>query len=180
MRQPQSFQIFALSGGGFLGLYTAEIWARLERQAGRLGQCFDLIAGSSVGGILAIGVGWECRPTECATCSGRTASGSGLVDVEHADVGGAPGVVAVVRAGSARQVQRRSQASRAGAILISLGGLAIFLFPMIPSQMMVFRPGPNNDRTRSRGARRCRRPACGRSRAAGIRPRPQGRRPPRR
>jgi patatin-like phospholipase/acyl hydrolase len=33
---------------------------RLERQAGRpLGQCFDLIAGTSVGGILAIGLALE-------------------------------------------------------------------------------------------------------------------------
>jgi patatin-like phospholipase/acyl hydrolase len=46
--------------GGFLGLYTAEILTRLERQAGRpLGQCFDLIAGTSVGGILAIGLALE-------------------------------------------------------------------------------------------------------------------------
>jgi patatin-like phospholipase/acyl hydrolase len=55
-----SFQILALSGGGYLGLYTAEVLARLERQAGRpIGQCFDLIAGTSIGGILALGVAME-------------------------------------------------------------------------------------------------------------------------
>src|ERR1700694_4458219 len=60
MSQAQSFQILALSGGGFLGLYTAEVLTRLERQADRpLGQCFDLIAGTSVGGILAIGLALE-------------------------------------------------------------------------------------------------------------------------
>jgi patatin-like phospholipase/acyl hydrolase len=54
------FQILALSGGGYLGLYTAEILARLEAQAGRpIGQCFDLIAGTSIGGILALGVAME-------------------------------------------------------------------------------------------------------------------------
>src|SRR4051794_11838085 len=60
MRQTKTFQILALSGGGFLGLYTAEVLTRLERQAGRpIGQCFDLIAGTSVGGILAIGLALE-------------------------------------------------------------------------------------------------------------------------
>jgi patatin-like phospholipase/acyl hydrolase len=55
-----AFQILALSGGGYLGLYTAEILARLEQQAGKpLGRCFDLIAGTSIGGILAIGVAME-------------------------------------------------------------------------------------------------------------------------
>lgn len=59
------FQILALSGGGYLGLYTAEILARLEQQAGRpLGQCFDLIAGSSIGGILAIGLAMEVPAAE--------------------------------------------------------------------------------------------------------------------
>lgn len=54
------FQILALSGGGYLGLYTAEVLTRLEKQAGRpLGRCFDLIAGTSVGGILAIGLAME-------------------------------------------------------------------------------------------------------------------------
>ena len=55
-----AFQILALSGGGFLGLYTAEILARLEQRAGKpLAQCFDLVAGTSVGGILAIGLALE-------------------------------------------------------------------------------------------------------------------------
>lgn len=54
------FQILALSGGGYMGLYTADILARLEVKAGRpLAQCFDLIAGTSVGGILAIGLALE-------------------------------------------------------------------------------------------------------------------------
>lgn len=54
------FQILALSGGGFLGLYAAKILAELERRASRpLGQCFDLICGTSIGGILALGLGAE-------------------------------------------------------------------------------------------------------------------------
>jgi predicted acylesterase/phospholipase RssA len=55
-----TFQILALSGGGYLGLYTAEVLARLETQAGRpLGRCFDLIAGTSVGGLLALAIAME-------------------------------------------------------------------------------------------------------------------------
>ena len=53
-----TFQILSLSGGGYRGLFTAEILARLEEQADRpIGGCFDLIAGTSIGGIIAIGLG---------------------------------------------------------------------------------------------------------------------------
>jgi patatin-like phospholipase/acyl hydrolase len=52
-----TFQILALSGGGFRGLFTSSILAKLEEQAGRpLHQCFDLIAGTSAGGIIALGL----------------------------------------------------------------------------------------------------------------------------
>jgi patatin-like phospholipase/acyl hydrolase len=50
-------QILCLSGGGYLGFYTASILAKLEEYSGRpLADCFDLIAGTSVGGILALGL----------------------------------------------------------------------------------------------------------------------------
>ena len=53
-----TFQILSLSGGGYRGLFTAEVLAKLEKQAGRpIGQCFDLIAGTSIGGIIALGLG---------------------------------------------------------------------------------------------------------------------------
>ncbi|HEV2516045.1 MAG TPA: CBASS cGAMP-activated phospholipase [Devosia sp.] len=52
-----AFQILSLSGGGYRGLFTAEILARLEDRAGKpLAQCFDMIAGTSIGGIMAIGL----------------------------------------------------------------------------------------------------------------------------
>lgn len=51
------FQILALSGGGYRGLFSAHILAKLEEQAGRpIGECFDLIAGTSIGGIIATGL----------------------------------------------------------------------------------------------------------------------------
>lgn len=52
-----TFQILALSGGGFRGLFTSQILARLEEQARRpLHECFDLISGASAGGIIALGL----------------------------------------------------------------------------------------------------------------------------
>jgi uncharacterized protein len=57
--QPR-FQILALSGGGYRGLYTAKILADLEQEiGGHIGQRFDLVAGTSIGGILALAVAME-------------------------------------------------------------------------------------------------------------------------
>lgn len=54
------FQILALSGGGFRGLYTAKILADLEQEIGcPIAKKFDLIAGTSIGGILALAVALE-------------------------------------------------------------------------------------------------------------------------
>ena len=54
------FRILSLAGGGYLGLYTACVLAELEDLAGEpLGRRFDLIAGTSVGGILAIALAFE-------------------------------------------------------------------------------------------------------------------------
>lgn len=51
------YQILALSGGGYRGLFTAIILEQLEQRAGRpLAECFDIIAGTSIGGILACGL----------------------------------------------------------------------------------------------------------------------------
>jgi hypothetical protein len=51
------FQILSLSGGGYRGLFTAIILEELEQRAGRpLADCFDLVAGTSIGGILACGL----------------------------------------------------------------------------------------------------------------------------
>jgi predicted acylesterase/phospholipase RssA len=58
--QPQAFRILALSGGGFLGMYTAVALQQLEGRAGvPLARCFDLLAGTSIGGVLALGLAYE-------------------------------------------------------------------------------------------------------------------------
>jgi predicted acylesterase/phospholipase RssA len=59
------FRILAVSGGGFLGLYAAEVLAQLEAQAGEpLARRFDLVAGTSVGALLAAGLACEVPMTE--------------------------------------------------------------------------------------------------------------------
>lgn len=50
-------RILSLDGGGVRGACSAAILASIEQQTKiPLNQCFDLIAGSSTGGILAIGI----------------------------------------------------------------------------------------------------------------------------
>ncbi|WP_299734244.1 CBASS cGAMP-activated phospholipase [uncultured Endozoicomonas sp.] len=51
----QRFQILSLSGGGYRGLYTAKVIDMLEQRSGKpLAASFDLIAGTSIGGILGL------------------------------------------------------------------------------------------------------------------------------
>jgi len=58
-KQPR-FQVLALSGGGYRGLYTAKVVADLEAEFGApFARHFDLIAGTSVGGILALALALE-------------------------------------------------------------------------------------------------------------------------
>lgn len=50
-----AFNILALSGGGYKGLYTAKIIAQIEENTGKpFGSHFDLICGTSIGGIIAL------------------------------------------------------------------------------------------------------------------------------
>jgi patatin-like phospholipase/acyl hydrolase len=56
------YRILSIDGGGIRGLIPALVLAELERQTGRaVADCFDLIAGTSTGGILALGL---TRPGE--------------------------------------------------------------------------------------------------------------------
>ena len=53
-----SFRILVLDGGGLKGAFTAAALATWETQTGlRIADYFDLIAGTSTGGILALGLG---------------------------------------------------------------------------------------------------------------------------
>ena len=62
------FQILSVSGGGYLGLYAVTILSELEQQIGRpLASCFDLLAGTSVGGIIALGLALKQPAQEIKT-----------------------------------------------------------------------------------------------------------------
>ncbi len=63
-RQPwpkdRTFRILSLDGGGIRGLYTAELLKHCEKKFGLgepIARYFDMIAGTSTGGIIALGLG---------------------------------------------------------------------------------------------------------------------------
>lgn len=59
------FQVLALDGGGAKALFTAHVLARLEADLGvRVTDAFDLITGTSAGGIIALGLGAGLSPAE--------------------------------------------------------------------------------------------------------------------
>jgi patatin-like phospholipase/acyl hydrolase len=67
MSEPSStqFHILSLSGGGYFGLYSVSVLAGIEEMAGRpLARRFDLLAGTSVGGIIALGLAAEVPAIE--------------------------------------------------------------------------------------------------------------------
>jgi patatin-like phospholipase/acyl hydrolase len=52
------FRILSLDGGGIKGAFSASVLAQLEQDTGhRVAKHFDLITGTSTGGIIAIGLG---------------------------------------------------------------------------------------------------------------------------
>lgn len=60
-----TFQILSLDGGGIRGVFSAAVLAAVEDDCGvRITDHFDLIAGTSTGGILALGLGLGLRPRE--------------------------------------------------------------------------------------------------------------------
>lgn len=65
MSDSPDFHVLALSGGGYRGLYTATILAELEVAMGRpIAYHFDLICGTSAGGLLALGLAAEIPAVE--------------------------------------------------------------------------------------------------------------------
>jgi uncharacterized protein len=54
---PRPLRVLALDGGGIRGVIPASVLTEIERRCGkRIGEMFDLIAGTSTGGILALGL----------------------------------------------------------------------------------------------------------------------------
>jgi uncharacterized protein len=59
---PKSIKVLAIDGGGIRGIIPAMILAELQRRIGTdLWRAFDLIAGTSTGGIIALGIGTACN-----------------------------------------------------------------------------------------------------------------------
>lgn len=57
MRERKPFKILSIDGGGIKGLYSASVLAKIEEKAGRKsGDCFDMICGTSTGGLIALGL----------------------------------------------------------------------------------------------------------------------------
>lgn len=65
MQKNNDFWVLALSGGGYRGLFTATVLEELEKRlGGPIARHFDLITGTSIGGILGLGLASEIRATE--------------------------------------------------------------------------------------------------------------------
>lgn len=61
----KKFQILSLDGGGIKGLFSAALLAHIEADLRTdISRHFDLIVGTSTGGIIALGLGLELRPAE--------------------------------------------------------------------------------------------------------------------
>jgi len=61
----ERFQILSLDGGGIKGLFSAAVLAAIEQDLNiNIVDHFDLIAGTSTGGIIAIGLGLGMKPRE--------------------------------------------------------------------------------------------------------------------
>ena len=61
----QQYQILSLDGGGIKGIFSAAILAAIEEDAKvNIVDHFDLITGTSTGGIIALGLGLGMRPRE--------------------------------------------------------------------------------------------------------------------
>ena len=64
-KKRERFQILSLDGGGFKGLFSAAVLAKLEEKSGcKVVDHFDLITGTSTGGLIAIGLGLGLSPRE--------------------------------------------------------------------------------------------------------------------
>ena len=61
----ERFAVLSIDGGGVRGIFAAAVLANLERDTGtRITDHFDLIVGTSTGGIIALGLGAGMSPEE--------------------------------------------------------------------------------------------------------------------
>ena len=61
----KKINVLALSGGGYRGLFTVQVLAQLEKATGKkITDHFDLITGTSIGGIIALALADGQRPAD--------------------------------------------------------------------------------------------------------------------
>ena len=65
---PKEFKILSIDGGGVKGLYSASLLASLEEKFGHITDYFDLICGTSTGGIIALGLASGLKSEKIAKC----------------------------------------------------------------------------------------------------------------
>ena len=103
--KPQPFRILSLDGGGIMGAFAASALATFERATGRrIVEHFDLITGTSTGGIIAIGLAMGASAEQITGSTrrrGRRSSrGGGGREVARAGAGPLP--AEVLKGGPAR------------------------------------------------------------------------------
>src|SRR2546423_15159247 len=83
------FQVLALDGGGVRGIFTVALLAGLEEDTGKsVVDHFDLVVGTSTGGIIALALGAGLTPREILDF---------YVDERDAIFSRAPGITALRR-----------------------------------------------------------------------------------
>src|ERR1700730_16069457 len=81
----KDFRILSLDGGGICGVFPAALLTRLEEHLEHpIGRYFDLIAGTSTGGIIAIGLGLGLPANEILKL--YVEQGPAIFDQEHGAV----------------------------------------------------------------------------------------------
>jgi len=108
-----SIKVLAIDGGGIRGIIPATILSEIQKRLDLdLFRVFDLIAGTSTGGIIALGIGAKCKnhgpysPSELVDL--YVQSGPKIFQEEFSDTG---------EDSSSFQVFSRCPSSRTGAIL---------------------------------------------------------------
>jgi uncharacterized protein len=81
-KEDRFFRILSLDGGGIRGVFPAAFLARLEEHLDYpIGRYFDLIAGTSTGGIIAIGLGLDLSAADILKL--YVDQGPAIFDQEH-------------------------------------------------------------------------------------------------
>src|SRR5213594_5028603 len=63
-RKTTAYRILSMDGGGIRGLYAAVLLDRLTREVPTLVERVDLVAGTSTGGIIALGLAHGLAPAD--------------------------------------------------------------------------------------------------------------------